>query len=102
MLKQRGKQYAEETGNSGIADQLAAQISELETNQRKFSRGYADQLAQLRNFKAAQITDVLAQPEDDPDRLRFKKLLQADYQRYRSQHVRPAREHMLAQCNAAG
>ena len=101
ILKRRGKQYADATGNSGIADQLAAQISELETNLSKFSQGYASQIAQLTNFRESQVADVLQTPEDDPVRARFRKLLQADYQLYRNQKVKPAQEQMLAQCNAA-
>lgn len=96
--KDKGKRLAEESGNSGFADQLAKQIEEINVNMTNFVAAYANQISKLSELDHDSVQRVLSEQDEDIYRARYRQLAGKDYGQFTAGREPPTREAMLREC----
>jgi hypothetical protein len=100
-MKQTGLRLARESGNSGLADDFAKQVADINANMNDFAGNYVKQISSLVEYSPRTVQRVLAEtPADDdaPYRPHYWQLAVRDYGRLAAGQALPDMQAMIADC----
>jgi hypothetical protein len=100
-MKQAGVRLAKESGNSGLADDFARQLDEINANLDDFAANYVRQLSSLRQYRPGTVQRALSEQPADAQvagRAHYWQLAVRDYGRLAAGQPSPDAQAMIGDC----